>query len=64
MCLMTGSNIVLIDWHQTGVLEVVKGKKILEKLEYEQDMVASNTGIVELVQKGKSTVFFNVYVNT
>lgn len=42
---------------------MVKGKKILEKLEYEQDMVASNTGIVELVQKGKSTVFFNVYVN-
>lgn len=64
MCLMTGSNIVLIDWHQTRVLEVLKGKKILEKLEYEQDTVASNIGIVVLVQKGKIRISFNVYVNT
>ena len=50
MCLVTGSNIVLIEWHQIGVLEVLRGKKTLEKLEYEQDIVASNIGIVALVQ--------------
>ena len=55
---------MLIDWHQTRVLEILKGKKILEKLEYEQDTVASNIGIVVLVQKGKIRISFNVYVNT
>ena len=50
MCLVAGSNIVLIEWHQIGILEVLKGKKTLEKLAYEQDIVASNIGIVALVQ--------------
>ena len=55
---------MLIEWHQIGVLEVLKGKKTLEKLEYEQDIVASNIGVVALVQKGKSRISFNAYANT
>lgn len=58
MCLVTGLNIVLIEWHQIGVLEVFKGKKTLEKLKYEQDIVASNIGIVAIVQKGKRICFY------